>query len=63
MQTTTVRCKMCLVNTPVHLTERLINNGKRIIVCQDCISEDDNTLAQRFARISGVDYNRLVEVN
>jgi hypothetical protein len=60
---TTIKCKMCLVNTPVHLTEQLHNNGKRITVCQYCITDDENDLARRFARISGVDYNRLINVN
>jgi len=62
MQMSTVRCKMCLVNTPVHLTEQLHNNSKRITVCQYCITGEENDLARRFSNLTGIDYNRLVEV-
>lgn len=60
MQMSTVKCKLCLTPTPIHLIERLINNGKRITVCQYCIT-DDMQLAERFSKLSGIDYNKLVE--
>ena len=57
------KCKVCGVNKPDHQIERLWNNGKRIIVCQNCTTDDDINLAYRFSCISGVPYDKLLYGN